>query len=255
MGIATTDNTEIKDCGQTAPHIVEHFLPSNEYFAGPTPKQWIFLHHTAGWHNPGNVIDNWAADSRGAIATEFIIGGQSIRNNDNTHDGQIMQAFPTGGYAWHLGIGNSEMHRNAVGIEVCSFGQLTADGYYRTLSGQQIWQPMKKGKFYTYVGTEVHPEQVVKLAKPFRTFQYWQRYSNQQIEALARLILHIANRDNIDVRKGLPQLVRKQGAKAFDTCNPELAKQTPGLWCHANLTTAKLDMFPQEELVEMLRGV
>ena len=47
--------------------------------------KYIFLHHTAGWHNPYNQIDQWDKDSRGCISTEFVIGGQSILGNDNNY--------------------------------------------------------------------------------------------------------------------------------------------------------------------------
>jgi YD repeat-containing protein len=121
MGIATTDNSETTDTGL---HIIKNYLPNGEYFPGPVNKDWIFLHHTAGWHDPHGAVTSWGYDDRGAVATEFVLGGQSVLGNDNSHDGELVQVFPTGGYGWHLGTGNDRMHRESVGIEVCSFGQL-----------------------------------------------------------------------------------------------------------------------------------
>ncbi len=252
MGIATTDKTE--QLAHISPELSmqKHYLPAGEYFDGPTKKEWLFLHHTAGWHKPMEVIDGWAGDDRGPVATEFVIGGQSVKGNDTSHDGELVQAFPTGGYAWHLGIGNTQVHRNSVGIETCSFGKLTMDGYYKEVDKTEQWIPVKKGYLYTYVGTEVNAAQSVQLKQAFRGFLYWHRYSDKQLEVLRELIVYVANRDSIDVRQGLPALVREKGAEAFNLYDRGLVARTPGLWCHANVATNKFDMFPQQELIDML---
>lgn len=231
MGLVTTDAADSSKISDEI-HIKQHYLPKGEYFAGPTKKQWMFIHHTAGWENPYNTISNWAKDTRGAIATEFVIGGQKINNNDAKYDGEVVQAFPTGGYAWHLGTGNAPIHRNSVGVEVCNFG----------------W--IKDGK--TYVDVVAHQSQIVTLKKPFRGYSVWHRYSDKQIESLKQLILFVANRDNIDVRKGLPDLIRQKGADAFDFFDLKKCEATPGLWSHTNVRKDKVDMFPQEELIDML---
>lgn len=230
MGLATTDLTEQKN--NTGLDIKKQFLPAGEYMAGPTKKSWVFLHHTAGWENPYNTITAWARDNRGTVATEFVLGGQKITNGDIKWDGELVQAFPQGGYGWHLGTGNNIMHRNSVGIEVCNFGSI------------------KDGK--TYVGTIALPSQIVRLSKSFRGSIEWHRYSDKQIQVLKDWILYIANRDNIDVRKGLPELIRKKGADAFDVFDVKMCELTPGLWSHTNVRKDKVDMFPQQELIDML---
>lgn len=233
MGLATTDLQEQKSKPTVGIlEIKRQFLPNGEYFVGPTKKDWVFLHHTAGWENPYNVITAWDKDTRGAIATEFVLGGPKITNNDTRWDGELVQAFPTGGYGWHLGTGNNVMHRNSVGIEVCNFGWL------------------KDGK--TYVNTVANPDQIVTLAKPFRGYKTWHRYSDKQIQVLRDWILFIANRDNIDVRKGLPELIKQMGTEAFDVFDVKLCERTPGLWSHTNVRKDKVDMFPQQELIDML---
>ena len=73
--------------------IHRHFLPEGEYKSGITKKEYCFIHHTAGWQNPYNCIDNWGRDSRGAVCTEFVLGGPSIKGNNDTHDGEMVQRF------------------------------------------------------------------------------------------------------------------------------------------------------------------
>jgi hypothetical protein len=259
MGLATTDISEAKSNSSRTLEIKTQFLPKGEYLAGPTKKEWLYLHHTAGWENPYNTISAWARDTRGAIATEFVLGGPKITDGDIRWDGELVQAFPTGGYGWHLGTGNNVMHRNSVGIEVCNFGYLTLGGYWKWNANtkKNEWIKLKADRLYTYVGTEVNPSstQVVTLAKTFRGHKTWHRYSDTQINVLKDWILFIANRDGIDVRKGLPAMIKQRGADAFDFFDPKHVEANKGLWSHTNVRKDKVDMFPQQELIDMLVSI
>ena len=236
MGLATTDASEKVYTTENGLIINKHFMPSNEYCHGPIKPEWVFLHHTAGWHNPYNTINNWAGDTRGRIATEFVLGGPSIKGNDDKYDGVMVQAFPEGNYGWHLGKnGSQKMHKNSVAIEVCNFG----------------W--VKDGK--AYQGTEVEESQIVTLDKPFRGHTTWHRYSDAQIEALRLWILWIAERDGIDVRAGLPALIKEKGADAFEWNEDAYYGRVKGLWTHTNTRKDKVDMFPQQELMDMLTSL
>jgi hypothetical protein len=231
MGILNTDNSENGEI-QSALEILKYHMPKGTYFEGPVKKQWIFLHHTAGWDNPYQVADMWARDNRGNVATEFILGGQSVKNGSTKYDGELIQCFPDGGYGWHTGTGNSVMHRNSIGIEVCCMGQIV------------------NGK--TYVNTPADPSQVVKLTKPFRGYQYWHRYSDEQIRVLKNWILYCSNKYNIDPRVGLVEWVKEKGADGFDVLDLNKANSTPGMYSHTNVMRGKVDMFPQQELIDML---
>jgi len=232
MGLASTDLSETVEFTNDL-IINKSYLKESEYVKGPIKPEYIFLHHTAGWHNPYNVISAWNRDNRGRIATEFVLGGQSVLGNDNKYDGEIVQAFPKGNWASHLGAtGSSHMHKNSVGIEVCNFGYLVS------------------GKTYTnHVADE---SQVVTLKKAFKKFKTWHKYSDKQISQLRDLILFIGNRDSIDVREGLPKLIKQNGEKAFDFSNEAYKGNVKGLLTHTNVRKDKFDMFPQQELLDML---
>jgi hypothetical protein len=233
MGIASTDISEQIFETKEGLTIEKHYLPKGEYKVGPTNKEYVFLHHTAGWHNPYNCIDQWGRDNRGAVATEFVLGGPSVKGNDNKYDGVMVQAFPEGGYGWHLGKnGSQHMHTHSVAVEVCNFGYIV------------------NGK--TYAGTLVDNSQIVTLKKPFRGYKTWHKYSDAQIEALRKWILWIAERDNIDVRAGLPALIKQKGADAFEFNEDAYYGKVKGLWTHTNTRKDKFDMFPQDELLDML---
>ena len=247
MGLADTDSSLVEGNPEkatglytknsyTTPNgleVIEYFMPKDEYLAGPIKPEWLFLHHTAGWHNPYNVIKAWDADKIGKIATEFVLGGPSVKGNEDKYDGELVQAFPHGDWGYHLGKNGSQtMHKNSVGIEVCNFGYVV------------------NGK--TYAGVAVEESQIVKLAKPFRGHTDWHRYSDKQIQVLKDWILWIAERDGIDVRAGLPALVKEHGADAFEFNEDAYYGKVKGLWTHTNTRKDKVDMFPQQELMDML---
>jgi hypothetical protein len=228
----TTDNSERVSELPDGLLIEEYFLPKGEYLEGPTKKEYLFLHHTAGWHNPYRTVDSWGRDTRGRIATEFVLGGQSIKGNDDSHDGRLIQCIPEGGYGWHLGKNGSQyMHKHSVGIEVTNFG----------------W--IKNGK--TYAGTKAHESQISTLPEKFRGHSTWHRYSDKQINVLKNWILFIANRDNIEVRDGLVAEIKNKGAQGFEFNEDAYYGKIKGMWTHTNTRKDKVDMFPQPELIDM----
>lgn len=210
------------------------FLSSSQYVSGKYKKDLIVLHHTAGWDDPHQVIYSWNNDTRGRVATEFVIGGMRCTDGRTTYDGKALRAFPAGCMGYHIGAaGASGMDARSTGIEVCNFGHI------------------KDGK--TYTGAVCQPSQIVTLAKPFRGFTQYHRYSDKQLESLKKLLLYIADRDNIDLHKGLYEWIKKQGAAAFDfQSDAYYGRVKGGMVTHANIRKDKEDMFPQPELMDMI---
>lgn len=213
--------------------IDQKYMDKDEYLVGPTKKEYLFLHHTAGGNNPYQVVTMWNNDTRGRVGTEFVLGGQSVFNGNTTYDGTIVQAFPEGSYGWHLGDnGSQHMHSHSVGIEACNFG------------------PIKNG--LTYTGQKANPQQVVELKQPFRGAKFYHRYSDKQLSTLKSLILFIADRDDIDIRKGLIQEIKNKGVGGFEFNSDAYYGKVKGMWTHTNTRKDKSDMFPQQELIDML---
>jgi len=229
------------DTQRTLHNFELYYLDHDEYHPGPNKPEYIFLHHTAGNDNPFATVDDWNSDTRGRIATEFIIGGPSVNGKNTKFDGVVVKCMPDGGYAAHLGAnGSQHMHVNSVGIEVCNFGQLT-----------------KVGNVYkTYVGTIVHPDQVCDLGFKFRGFQYYHKYSKAQIEALRELILFISERNGINIKKGLVEwLSSGTSAEAFEYNQNAWSGKVKGLLSHTNTRRDKNDMSPQPDLIKMLKSL
>mgnify|MGYP003970084311 CR=1 FL=1 len=221
--------------------IEEYHLPLGQYCSNITNKEYIFIHHTAGWNNPYKVIDQWKRDSRGRIATQYVIGGPHPKTSDSKHDGVVLECFRKENWAYHLGKnGSSHMHSHSVGIEVCNFGPLTKDG----------------DKYYTWANTEVHSNNVCDLGEKWRGYQYWHDYSDEQIASLGRLIKYIAKTHNIDVSLGLKEgLKNEKPFKAFDYKDDAFYGRIKGVLSHSNTRKDKTDMYPHPQLVEMLKNL
>lgn len=182
--------------------IKDMFLDIGEYFPIDFKKTIIYLHHTAGSHRPDWVINAWNKDqnedgSTRRIATSFVIGGKSTRDGDGTWDGVILRSFPESNWAWHLGVGgtNGIFDKVSIGIEMCNYGPLTKT---------------KTGEFMTYVNTPVPEDQVVKLETPFRSFNYYHKYTDKQISSLRWLLIYLGNKFGVNLRLGLQENIKKE---------------------------------------------
>jgi hypothetical protein len=235
MGILDSDLTS-DIVTQEGLIIKSYHLPENEYITQDLPilNDYVMLHHTAGHDNPYAVIDSWGKDSIGRIGTEFVIGGRNVKTGRNDHDGVVLQSFPEGSQAYHIGrSGSHYMNRHTVGIELCNMGYI------------------ENGK--TYVGGTADPTETVRLSEPFRGHQRWHKYSDEQLVALKKLILHVALRDNIDITLGLIEWIKKDGPlKAFEYRENAFNGKVKGLLSHTNVRKDKFDVFPQQELIDML---
>jgi len=215
--------------------IHKHYLSKGEYIQGPIKNEYIFLHHTAGNNNPYATIDMWNKDDRGAVGTEFVLGGRNHTTGDAKYDGHMVQAFPTGNQGWHLGTTKSGwMNRHSVGLEVCCMGPLTKE-------------------YKTYVGTVTQTDEVTILEEPFKGFTNWHSYSDNQIKEIEKWIKYVGERDQIDIRLGLKQLIQKHGPKkAFDYHEDACYGKIKGLLTHTNVRKDKSDCYPHPDLVDMI---
>jgi len=218
--------------------IHRHYLDSDEYLKKLGKNEYFFLHHTAGGSNPYNCIDQWNRDSRGRIATEFVLGGQDHKTSNDEHDGVMVQAFPEDGYGWHLGkTGSGYMNKHSIGIEICSMGYLDNDNR-------------------TYVGSKVADNQIITLEEAFRGKLRWHKYSDKQIDEVHKLILYIQERDQIDMRIGLQQFIKKYGpTKAFEFQEDAYYGKIKGLLSHTNVRKTKMDVYPDPRLIDVIMSI
>jgi len=222
------------------------YLDGNEYVKdyGKIDPENFFIHHTAGWNNPYNTINSWNKDDRGRVATQYCIGGTSVKvgsYGDDKYNGQVVECFPDNYIGWHLGkVGNFDMSKYSSAVEINNFGYVTK----------------KNGKYYNYVNAEIPESMVCDLGYEFKGYQYWHDYTDEQIESLRLLIKHAKKiYPDIDMSAGLPQIL-KDGVHpkdAFGFNDDAYNGRVKGLWSHTNVRKGKYDCYPCPKLVEMLK--
>ena len=211
-------------------------LDRDEFLAEEFEKKQIYLHHTASGPNARQVVQNWNDDDRGRIATCVTI---SNTGSAKSADGEIVQAFSSKHWAYHLGVRNQHfknlglpyinLDKHSIGIELCAWGPLT----------------LKNGKFYNYVNREVSADQVCELDVPFKGYKYYHKYSAAQIESVKNLLLYWH-----DVY-GMPLTYNED----IWGITERAYKLEAGVFTHNSVRPDKTDVFPQPELIEMLKSL
>jgi N-acetyl-anhydromuramyl-L-alanine amidase AmpD len=208
--------------------IVQSRLKKTQYFQEDTPKNQIYLHHTAGGGNAVAVANYWNG-TKERVATAFVIGNK----------GTIVQCFSSKEWAYHLGIKTSaftimsvpykSLDKFSVGIEVCNFGPLKE----------------KDGKFYNYVGGVIDPSEVTKLDKPFKGHVYWQKYTDAQIESLRQLLVYLCK--TYDIPKDYNEDIWDITKRAMSGDD--------GIFTHNSVRKDKSDMYPCPRVIDMLKSL
>lgn len=170
--------------------------------------------HHTAGGSAASSIAHWASNPD-HIATPYVID----------RDGTIYECFPPEKWAYHLGVkGNSTLEKHSIGIEICSYGMLD-------------------DKLVTYTGKKIAPEKTVKLDKPFRGGVFWEAYTPEQIASLKSLLGYLVDRFNIPWQ---------DDPLWYEYHNPGILP--PGIWSHSTVRKDKIDVFPQAEILEVVKG-
>lgn len=220
------------------------YYPLNvgEYISEVVKKYGITLHHTVSAGSPYKVVDGWNKDNRRGVGTHFVVGGIDI-NGDTTHDGTILQAINIDDWAHHIlttRMGKSDSHnvttnKRYVGIEICSFGCL-----------------QKKGdKFYTMDGTnrEVPAEMVEVVTPDWRTYSYWHKYSDKQVDAVMRIITELDKLLSLGLANSKYDKIDTLFELSWDALNFRRV-----LTSHGSFEDGKFDAYPCDRLIKKLKA-
>ena len=113
----------------------------------------------------------------------------------------------------------------SIGIEIINWGQLTE----------------KDGKFFSYTGREVKDVIEVKYKK----YQYWENYTDAQIESTRELLLLWKD------KYGIPLSYNED---IWDVTDRAL-KGEAGVFTHNSVRKDKVDVYPHPKLIEMLKSL
>lgn len=206
----------------------EKRLSPSQFIRQEFPKTQIFLHFTAGGPSARNVIDYWNADEP-TIATAFVID----RNTAG-----VYECFNPDYWSYHLGIKGTKgrLDKASIGVEICNYGPLLR----------------RKGKYYAwpknYSSVVVPNDEVHHLDRAFRGFSDFQRITDEQLASLELLLVHLVKTYSIKVQSSFDN-------SFFDFRPDVISRNLPGIWSHSSVREDKLDLMPDDRIVEMLNRI
>jgi hypothetical protein len=232
--------------------IYDHSISDDDYVKEETKKDTIFLHHTGGGSRPDWSINGWEKDyikDRNGnpildinglvqplkVGTSYVIGRKSSTSDENVWDGKILRAFEDKYWAYHLGINSNnslELNSGSIAIEFCNYGPLTIG---------------KDGRFYNWINKPIDDKEVIKLEKPFKGYEYFERYTDSQLESARSLIIHLINKHAIEIEGKIYN-------ESWFEYNNSWSKNG-GLRSHGQVRRDKFDLFPQKEMIQMLNSL
>lgn len=225
--------------------LVQVNFPENQYYKTETPKNQIVLHHTVSSGNANGVV-NWWIQSPDRIATHFIIDGT----------GKIYQLYSSKYWAHHLGVKstflqqqgfkdagsrNVILNQSSIAIEICRWGGLMKDmnGYHPSYFDANLGKEVANPKII------IAPENVVTFNTPFRGFQYFEKYTNEQIISVGKLVNYLCEKFNIP---------KTYNEDMWDVSKNALSGK-PGIYGHISFRQDKSDPMCQPELISMLQSL
>lgn len=205
-------------------------IPFGHYVKEEFKKTQIVLHHTVSGGSAEAVANYWNT-LKGRVGTCIII----------EKDGTPYQLFSSKYWAGHVG-GRSSMtkefnkfnlpYRNcskhAIGIELVSWGALQEVG----------------DKYYNAYGGEYKSEPYI-IPSLYRGFGAFDPYTPEQIQTLKELLIFWNDRYNIPL---------DYDEDMWDINEAALSNRK-GVYAHTSFRSDKSDLFPQKELIEMLKGL
>jgi hypothetical protein len=215
-------------------------FPENKYFKEEEEKTQVVLHHTVSGPGIEGDVQTWIND-KDRVATAIIID----------RNGTPYQLFQSKYWAYHLGAGDHNQDRRSIGIEIDNWGGLNLGNnslkVYRHEHKKLFPWHLKitnPNKFYTVYGNTVDvPIQFYPLG--FRGFQYFEKYTNAQIQTVGELLLFWRMKYNI---------LLDYHDNMFDVSSSAMSG-TPGIWSHTSFRSDKSDIHPQKEIIDMLKTI
>lgn len=195
-------------------------VPLNAYLREKTKKTQVYLHHSVS-NGTGEQVLQYFKQMNNYVATHFAI----------SRDGTIVQGFNTDFWAYHLAPQGAiiNLDRISVSMEIVALGAL-----------------VKKGeKFIDAYGREVNKNEVVTLTKPFRGSLYFHRYTDAQIESVRQILVYL------NEKFGIPL---DYDSNIFEI-NQKALNGSAGIYTHCSVRSDKSDIFPQVEMVNMLKNL
>ena len=211
------------------------------FYDGPTPKTQIYIHHTAGaTKSPSKTIRGWSKRTD-HVATHYI--------TNNLGDKE--QLFADEAWANHLGIKSSvftragvksqNLNKVSLGIEMQSYG----------------WCDLKGGKYVTYYGNTLSADRVGKPVDKngnfisYKGHAFYEKYNAANIANVKSIVVGWMNKYSIPFIYNYDEL--------FPNLKEPISKNAisgkKGVYTHNSVRIGKSDVWPQAELIAMLKSI
>ena len=129
--------------------------------------------------------------------------------------------------------------KQSIGIEIVSAGHLYPDG-----KGNMVQYPLYPNKTSKNI---IKPDDVWDMGeKKWHGFQYFQKYTDKQVEALIWLTKKLMEDFNIPVQADI--------TKMFEFSPEVIKNKTPGIWSHSTVRKDKEDVVPHPSFVEKIKA-
>lgn len=212
--------------------IIQVDFPEDRYYKQQTDKSQIVLHHTVSPRGVTGDI-NWWKQNPQRIATCVIVDWK----------GDIYQLFSSRYWAHHLGVkaaNNKALNMTSIGVEIDAWGALIKEN--------KNWYPARwDNNLKKHVPDKrIKPiENVQKYPNGYRGFYGYEKYTNEQIESVRKLLVYWNEHYNIPITYNEDMWEVSQKALSG----------TPGVWSHTSFRKDKSDAHPQPELIDMLKSL
>jgi hypothetical protein len=224
--------------------VIDYNFPDDQYYKIQTEKKTVILHHMASGQSAKGDINWWksnkqrvatciATQRNGDISTIFDSKywahalGVKIKDFDNLGVKRIFRKYDNG----KIYVANNEiLNEQAVQCELDSWGRLTKKG----------------NSFYSWTNEKIDNGLVTKLDKPYKGQYYFESYTDKQLEVTRKLLIHWNEEYGIDTSY--------KGDRIFEVSKDALEGES-GLWTHGSYRQDKDDVFPQPELIQMLKSI
>lgn len=212
--------------------IIQVDFPADQYYRQQTKKKQIVLHHTVSGQGVSGDL-NWWLQTSSRIATHIIVDWE----------GKIYQCYSSKYWGHHLGVkasNNVALNKASIGVEIDSWGGL--------MRHNRHWYPAKwdKEKKRFVANTNIAPIKNVQVyPEGFRGFYGFEKYTNEQLLAIRKLLVYWKSRYDIPINYN----------KGMWNLNDDALKGKAGVWTHVSYRKDKSDCHPQPELISMLKSL
>ena len=223
------------------------------YYAGPTEKSIILLHHTAGTGTAKNTIAFWNTGTN-KVSTHFVL--EQSGNYDQLYDykawgnhvGITAEPFR------RLGVPFQNFNKTAIGIEIINIGPLVERSgklinTYDDTAIKKGTKTLAQARKYTLGVDASKSVDANGKEAPYKGYSYWEKFPESQLIGLEKILRDIiAKNPKCKITYNFNEYFPPQGTESANAI-----KGVPGTYTHNSFKQGKVDIGPVPEIIALLK--